>query len=40
VPLKTVRAHFWTIEAGWPVTLNEYFDIENFVSAVSARNAV
>jgi hypothetical protein len=43
VPLKTVRAHFWTLEAGWPVTPNEYFDIgqvEDFVSAVSARNAV
>lgn len=42
VPLKTVRAHFWTIEAGWPVTLNEYFDIgeiEDFVSAVSARSS-
>jgi ketosteroid isomerase-like protein len=43
VLLKTIRAHFWTLEAGWPVTLNEYFDIgqvEDFISAVSARNAV
>lgn len=40
VSLETVKANFWTIEAGWPVRLTEYYDIghvQAFVSAVSER---
>jgi ketosteroid isomerase-like protein len=25
--LETVKANFWTIEAGWPVKLTEYYDV-------------
>ena len=40
VPFQTTKAHFWTIEFGWPVRLNEYYDIgevQSFVRAVSVH---
>ncbi|MGH6736164.1 MAG: nuclear transport factor 2 family protein [Methyloceanibacter sp.] len=40
LPFATIKAHFWTVESGWPVRLNEYYDvgdIQAFVSAVAER---
>jgi ketosteroid isomerase-like protein len=41
--LETVVANFWTFEAGWPIRLTEYHDIERvraFTNRVAALAAV
>jgi len=38
--LESVKTNFWTLEAGWPVSLAEYYDIAGlraFMSAVAAH---
>jgi SnoaL-like protein len=37
--LDSVKANFWTLEAGWPVILTEYYDVERFRSFMSAVEA-
>jgi hypothetical protein len=43
VLFQSTKAHFWTIESGWPVKLNEYYDlgkVQSFVSAVGSSPAL
>jgi hypothetical protein len=38
--LQSVKTNFWTLEAGWPVSLAEYYDIAGvraFISSVTAH---
>lgn len=38
--LESVKTNFWTLEAGWPISLAEYYDIAGlraFMSAVAAN---
>src|SRR3990170_2051647 len=34
--LESVKTNFWTLEAGWPVSLAEYYDIAGFRAFMSA----
>jgi ketosteroid isomerase-like protein len=37
--LESVKTNFWTLEAGWPVSLAEYYDIAGFRAFMSAVEA-
>ena len=36
-PFESTKAHFWTLEDGWPVKLTEYHDIERVQAFVLAH---
>jgi ketosteroid isomerase-like protein len=37
--LESVKTNFWTLEAGWPISLEEYYDIAGFRAFMSAVEA-